>query len=313
MKKKDLSRKKLIDLFRVKPGRKISLSDYDPGWAGTDEMRELLDKEELKERAEVFLEGNRKRLADAQSRLYAQDIYSLLVVFQAMDAAGKDGMIKHVMSAFDPQGCQVTSFKQPTQEELQHDFIWRCYLALPEHGQIGIFNRSHYEEVLVVRVHPEYLDYQNLPPGKRGKKFWRVRYQSINNFERHLVRNGTAVVKFYLNISHDEQKGQFLERLDDPTKNWKFSLGDVKERGYWDQYMKAYEAAISATSTKLAPWYIIPADHKWIARALVSEILAQTILDLGVNYPRPSEYALKEMAEAQSKLISETVQLAEKS
>jgi PPK2 family polyphosphate:nucleotide phosphotransferase len=304
MPKNNPSADDVIDLFSVKPGSRVDLSQHDPAWAGTEEMEEL-GKEELKERAVQILDENRLRLAEAQDKLNAQDVYALLVVLQALDAAGKDGIIKHVMSAFNPQVCQVTSFKVPTPAELDHDFLWRNCKALPERGRIGIFNRSYYEEVLIVRVHPEFLGPQRLPPGKRGGKFWKRRYRSINNFERHLTLNGTRVVKFFLHISKEEQKKRFLARLDDPQKNWKFSARDLAERPYWDQYRRAFEEALSATSTKWAPWYVIPADHKWVARALVSSILAQTILDLGVDYPVLPEERLKELEAARLRLEQE--------
>jgi PPK2 family polyphosphate:nucleotide phosphotransferase len=226
-----------------------------------------------------------KKLADAQELLYADDRYAILIVFQAMDAAGKDSTIKHVMTGINPQGCQVFSFKKPSDEELDHTFLWRCMTRLPERGRIGIFNRSYYEEVLVVKVHPELLDAQRLPTRKRGKGFWKARYQDINSFERHLVRNGTIVLKFFLNVSKEEQKKRFLERLNRPEKNWKFSPIDVAESKSWPDYMKAYEDAINATSTPWAPWYIIPADHKWITRALVADILCRTICSLDLCTP----------------------------
>jgi PPK2 family polyphosphate:nucleotide phosphotransferase len=306
--KKDKTIKDIIAHCRAPQGAKVRLKDYDPGWRGSKEMRALLgdkDEEEQKECALQILEQNRKKLGEAQARLSAQDRYGVLVVIQAIDAAGKDGTIKHVMSGLNPQGTQVVSFKTPSAEELDHDFLWRCYKALPERGQIGIFNRSHYEEVLAVRVHPEFLEGQKLPPGKRGKKFWKQRYQSINDFERHLVRNGFAVVKFFLHISKEEQKKRFLARLDDPEKNWKFSAADVAEREFWDGYTVAFEEAISATSTRRAPWYIIPGDHKWIARTLVAEILAHAILDLDVDYPEPSEEEATELEAARDELLAE--------
>jgi PPK2 family polyphosphate:nucleotide phosphotransferase len=296
---------KLIDLFRVPGDEKIRLKDYDPAWAGTKEMRELSDKEELKERALEIIEENRQRLAAAQDKLYAADSYAVLLVFQAMDAAGKDGVIKHVMTGVNPQGVQVSSFKTPSDEELSHDFLWRCYRVLPERGRIGVFNRSYYEEVLVVRVHPEFLVAQKLPPGKRNQKFWEDRYDSINDFERHLVRNGTLVLKFFLNVSRDEQKKRFLERLENPDKNWKFSTGDLKERGFWDQYQEAYEEMLNATSTKWAPWFVVPADHKWVTRAVVSTIIADSILALGVDYPEVPADQHAALAEAKQQLEAE--------
>src|SRR4051794_14355295 len=227
---------------------------------------EELGKDALKERARQVLDQNLEDLAEAQELLYADDRYSVLIVLQAMDAAGKDGTIKHVMSGVNPQGCQVFSFKKPSAEELDHNFLWRYMRCLPERGRIGIFNRSYYEDVLVVKVHPELLDGQKLPPGKRGKSFWEARYEDINAFERHLVRNGTVILKFFLHVSKKEQKRRFLERLERPEKQWKFTAADLAERGYWSKYMEAYEDALSATSTRWAPWYIIPADHKWATR-----------------------------------------------
>jgi len=294
----------LIRKFRVRPGKKLSLMDLDPGWKGPKEWDDL-SKVEVKERAASILEESRRSLAEVQARLYAQDTYSLLVVLQAMDAGGKDGTIKHVFSGINPEGCSVASFKKPSAEELDHDFLWRISKALPERGKIGIFNRSHYEEVLIARVHPEILDYQRLPPGKRGKKFWKQRYEDINTFEKHLVRNGTLVVKFFLHTSKAEQKERFLARLDNPDKNWKFSLGDVEERQHWDTYMEAFEQALSATSTRWAPWYIIPANHKWIARTLVAMILVDTIRKLNLSYPSLSPVKEKEMAAFQQTLMSE--------
>jgi PPK2 family polyphosphate:nucleotide phosphotransferase len=227
-------------------------------------------------------------------------------VFQALDAAGKDGTIKHVMSGVNPQGCQVFSFKVPSAEELDHNFLWRYMRCLPEHGRIGIFNRSYYEDVLVVRVHPELLGRQ-LPRDreKPGRKFWVQRFDDINSFERHLVRNGTIVIKFFLYVSKDEQKKRFLERLDKPEKNWKFSTSDVKERGYWDDYIEAYEEALEATSTDWAPWYVIPADHKWITRAVVADVITTTLRDLDLEYPRMTEENHKQFAEARARLAAE--------
>ncbi len=244
-------------------------------------------------------------LADAQDRLYAANSWSVLAIFQAMDAAGKDGTIKHVMSGVNPQGCQVHSFKKPSDEELDHDFLWRCNKALPERGRIGIFNRSYYEEVLVVKVHPELLTYQRLPDAKPTSNFWKGRYKDICKFEKHLERNGTRVVKFFLNVSKDEQKHRFLERINDPKKQWKFSAGDVHERQSWDAYMRAYENMINATSTKEAPWYVIPADQKWLCRALVSRILVQTIDALDAKYPQVSNEQLAALEQCRQQLEGE--------
>jgi len=227
----------------------------------------------------------------------------LLVIFQAMDAAGKDSTIKHVMSGINPQGCQVYSFKHPSAEELDHDFLWRSAKALPERGRIGIFNRSYYEEVLIVKVHPELVTAQHLPNGNPDKeKFWEHRYESINNFERHLTRNGTAIVKFFLYVSKDEQRKRFLKRIEEPAKHWKFSPTDMKEREFWDDYMAAYEECLSQTSTKSAPWYVIPADHKWVSRALVAAILTATIKSLGLKWPAVTEAQKKAIQEAKRAL-----------
>ena len=255
----------LIAMYRAPHGKKIRLKDYDPDWAGDPK----LPKEERKEFAERSLMQDVSALAEAQDRLYAADSWSILLIFQAMDAAGKDSTIKHVMSGVNPQGCQVYSFKHPSAEDLDHNFLWRYTRVLPERGRIGIFNRSYYEEVLVVRVHPELVKAERIPDAKIDRDFWTDRYEDINALERHLTRNGTVVLKFFLHVSKDEQRKRFLKRLEDPTKHWKFSADDLTERGFWKDYMKAYEEAISATSTKWAPWYIIPADHKWVTRGLV--------------------------------------------
>jgi PPK2 family polyphosphate:nucleotide phosphotransferase len=297
-------RRDLIDLLRVPPGKKIRLKDYDPGWAQTKELKQL-GKEDVKARAQEVLAQNLADLAEAQELLYANDVYSVLVCFQAMDAAGKDGTIRHVMTGVNPQGVQVFAFKAPSAEELDHNFLWRYMKALPERGRIGIFNRSYYEDVLVVRVHPELLEKQKLPPGKRGNSFWRDRYEDINAFERHLVRNGTLVLKFYLNVSKDEQKKRFLERLENPEKNWKFSASDLPERAYWDEYQEAYEEALRATSTEWAPWYVIPADHKWVTRAVVADVLTSAIRDLGLEPPKVPPAQRRVLAEARKKLLAE--------
>ena len=297
-------RKDTIDLFRVPPGKQIRLQDYDPGWTQAEETKRL-GKNAIKERDRVMLEKNLEALAEAQQLFYASNTYSLLIIFQAMDAGGKDSMIKHVMSGMNPQGCQVYSFKVPSEEELDHNFLWRYMKALPERGRIGIFNRSYYEEVLVVRVHPEWLDKQRLPPGKRGKSFWEGRYQDINALENHLARNGTHVLKFFLHISKDEQKKRFLERLNDPEKHWKFSADDLGERAYWEQYMRAYENVLNATSTEWAPWYVIPADHKWVARALVADVISTTIQSLDLSYPALKDEQLQALEEARKRLENE--------
>lgn len=252
------------------------------------------------------LERNIARMRELQDVLYAQDIYSLLIIFQAMDAAGKDSAIEHVMSGVNPQGCQVVSFKQPSAEERDHDFLWRHQKALPERGRIGIFNRSHYEEVLIVRVHREILEGQQLPDSvKRDPKIWEKRFKQIRDWEDHLSENGTAILKFFLNVSKEEQRRRFLARIEEPSKNWKFSLADVRERALWEEYMKAYEEAIAATSTKNAPWYVIPADKKWFARLLISTIIVDRLERLDLHYPKLSKDKLAELAEARKLLESE--------
>jgi len=296
--------KKVVERFRVDPGEKFRLADHDPGWEGTPEMRRL-GEDALRARARERLARNLAELAEAQQLLYANDVYALLVILQGIDAAGKDGIVRHVMSGLNPQGCQAFSFKKPSDEELDHHFLWRYSNRLPERGRVGIFNRSYYEEVLVVRVHPELLERQKLPPGKRDEAFWEKRYQDINNFEKHLVRNGTVIVKFFLNISKKEQKKRFLERLEDPRKHWKFSAADLEERRSWDAYMEAFEQAIAATSTKRAPWYVIPANHKWVARTLVADILASTIRSLDLEYPRLTKAQLQVLAGARRRLERE--------
>jgi PPK2 family polyphosphate:nucleotide phosphotransferase len=279
----------------VKPGTKVKLKDYDAGFTGK------LSKGEAKDGLAWGIE----QLAIYQDILYAQNIYALLVIFQAMDAAGKDSTIKHVMSGLNPQGCQVFTFKQPSMEELDHDYLWRSFKALPERGRIGIFNRSYYEEVLVVRVHPEFLAKQQLPPSAKGKHIWKQRFSEINNFEQYLVNNGVLVLKFFLNVSKEEQKERFLERIDRPEKNWKFSVSDVRERGYWDDYMKAYEDAIAHTSTDWAPWHIIPADHKWFARLAVAYFIHEKLRSLDLAYPEVEPDHLQRLQEAKGLLEQE--------
>jgi PPK2 family polyphosphate:nucleotide phosphotransferase len=303
--KKTMIRKDIIDLFRVPTKGKVRLKDYNPGWKQSEEFEDF-GKEALKERAQQVLSQNLVDLAEAQDLLYADDRYSVLIVLQAMDAAGKDGTIKHVMSGVNPQGCQVFSFKKPSTEELDHNFLWRHMRCLPERGRIGIFNRSYYEDVLVVKVHPEFIGRQ-LPQAKDkiGKKFWEERYEDINAFERHLVRNGTVILKFFLNVSKDEQKERFLKRLERPEKHWKFSSADLAERGHWDAYMEAYEDALTATSTEWAPWYVIPADHKWVTRTLVAEIVTTAIRDLDLRYPEVTPEQAKLLAVAREKLGAE--------
>lgn len=295
---------KIARLFRVKPGRRPKVAQLDTDYSDNKGLRHLTS-EQLKDRAREFIQENLEKLTAAQELLYANDCYSILIIFQAMDAAGKDGVIKHVMSGLNPQGCQVASFKRPSDEEWDHNFLWRYQRHLPERGRIGIFNRSYYEEVLVVRVHPEILEKQKLPPGKRGSSFWRERFEDINNFERHLVLNGTIVLKFFLNVSKQEQKKRFLERLTNPEKHWKFSAADLAERACWKHYMAAYNEAIEATSTKWAPWYIIPADHKWIARAVVSSIISHAVVGLGLKPPQVSPEQLRQLKAARKQLESE--------
>jgi PPK2 family polyphosphate:nucleotide phosphotransferase len=289
-------------MFRVEPGEKLRLKDHEPGWNGNDDV----PKAERKKLAAEVLTQDISALAEAQELLYASDTWSLLVIFQAMDAAGKDGTIKHVMSGVNPQGVQVYSFKHPSSEELDHDFLWRCAKCVPERGRIGIFNRSYYEEVLIVKVHPELVAAERIPAADpSSKKFWEHRYESINHLEEHLARNGTAIVKFFLNISREEQKLRFLERINNPAKHWKFAMGDVKEREYWDDYMDAYEECLAATSTKHAPWYIIPADHKWVSRAAVAAILTETIRGLDLRWPKIAPSQKKAIEEAKRKLEEE--------
>jgi len=279
--------------FRVRAGEEVKLKQWP-----TRVKSFYKSKEHYKD----ILARHVEELSERQSLLYAYNRYSVLLIFQGMDAAGKDGVIKHLMSGVNPEGCEVFSFKQPSAEELKHDFLWRTTCRLPERGRIGIFNRSYYEEVLVVRVHPELLEQQRLPEGKEGKELWQERYESINDIERHLVRNGTVILKFFLNESPGEQKERFLARLDDPAKQWKFNPADIKERNLWDEYMKAYEKMLSGTSTKEAPWYIIPADQKWLARTLVSSITTRTIESLHLQYPKPSKEMMVQLEEAKKKL-----------
>jgi PPK2 family polyphosphate:nucleotide phosphotransferase len=290
---------KLIQQFVVKQGTNVNLKEFVTDWTDTDEAKEL-GKEVIKERALEILEENRTQLDAAQRLLYASNSHSVLMIFQAMDAAGKDGTIRHVMSGVNPQGCQVFSFKKPSAEELDHNFLWRHMKALPERGRIGIFNRSYYEDVLVVKVHPELV---GKPDGEKpDKKFWENRYEDINNFEKHLARNGTLILKFFLHLSKGEQRKRFMERLTNPEKYWKFSDADLAEREYWKDYQHAYEDAITATSTKHAPWHVIPADRKYVSRALVAEITANAIQDLKLKYPSVSKEQMKTLAEARKTL-----------
>jgi PPK2 family polyphosphate:nucleotide phosphotransferase len=284
------------DSFIVPPGKKIRLKDYDPDFTGGFKN---------KEDALSDLQDDVEKLSKYQNVLYAQDTYALLIIFQAMDAAGKDGAISHVMSGVNPQGCQVFSFKAPSSEELDHDFLWRNMKALPERGRIGIFNRSYYEEVLIVRVHPEILSSQRLPMEVKEKNIWKRRFEDINNFEHYLMRNGIIVLKFFLHVSKEEQKRRFLKRITTPEKNWKFSVGDVKERAFWDDYMQAYEDAFNHTSTEWAPWHIIPADHKWFTRAAVANIIVAKMKSLNLSYPVVTEQHQQELLKAKQLLESE--------
>jgi PPK2 family polyphosphate:nucleotide phosphotransferase len=287
---------KFIAPYRVTDGEKFRLADFDPADTGTLKS---------KKSAQTWLARGVKWLSDQQEVLYAQDKWSVLLIFQAMDAAGKDGAIRHVMSGVNPQGCQVFSFKQPSAEELDHDFLWRSVKRLPERGRIGIHNRSYYEEVLIARVHQEVLKSQKLSPKLVTDKIWEERYESIRNLEKHLTRNGTVIRKFFLHVSKEEQKKRFLSRLDEPEKNWKFSTADVRERQYFDDYMKAYEEAIRATATPEAPWYVIPADTKWFTRVAVAAAIANTLDSLDLYYPKMTPDKTKDLASARKMLLSE--------
>jgi PPK2 family polyphosphate:nucleotide phosphotransferase len=296
--------KKYAGPFCVTDGSKFKLKQMDP-----EETLGLAaeDKDEAKE----TLERGVELLAKLQDELYSNDRWAVLLIFQAMDAAGKDGAIKHVLSGINPQGCEVTSFKAPSAEELDHDFLWRCAKRVPERGRIGVFNRSYYEETLVVRVHPEYLESQRLPdihadkPKKRAKQkdVWKQRFEDINNFERHLTNNGTAILKFFLYVSKEEQARRFLARIDDPAKNWKFSMKDVKEREHWDEYMHAYEQTVRHTATEYAPWYVVPADTKWFTRLVVASAIVQRLGALDLSYPKLDQDELAELKTARQALL----------
>jgi len=290
--------RELANPFRVTKGKNFRLKDVDPN--------DTLDftKEADKPRAKELLAMGVTALAELQDKLYAQDKWAVLLIFQAMDAAGKDGAIKHVMSGVNPQGCEVYSFKSPSAEDLDHDYLWRCMKDLPNRGHIGIFNRSYYEEVLVVRVHPGFLAKQKLPPKLVGKKIWEERFEDIRNFEQYLARNGVVVRKFFLHVSKKEQKRRFLDRIDDSFKNWKFSSNDANERDFWDDYMKTYEEMIQRTATKEAPWYVVPADNKWFTRVVVASAVIETLDSLDLAYPKVDEGKLKELAAAKKKLLS---------
>jgi PPK2 family polyphosphate:nucleotide phosphotransferase len=285
---------KLARFYRIDDGKNFRLKDFDP--ADTCHLHST-------DQAEEQLQQDTARLEDLQSRLYAQDRWSLLLIFQAMDAAGKDGTIKHVMSGVNPEGCQVYSFKVPSQTELQHDFLWRTTKLLPESGHIGIFNRSYYEEVLVVRVHPKALEDEKLPPSLVTKNIWEERFEDIRCFERHMARNGTVIRKFFLHLSKKEQKRRFLARLEEPGKNWKFSAADIHERKYWDDYQKAYEDMIRNTASAHAPWYVIPADNKWFTHLAVSAAIVETLEDLGLAYPKVDAAKRKELLAARQILV----------
>jgi PPK2 family polyphosphate:nucleotide phosphotransferase len=293
---------KLINFrkYLAKPGSKIKLSKFSTDYDG-----KTLNKKQATE----LLDESREYLAEIQDKLYAHNRYSVLIIFQAMDAAGKDGAVKHIMSGFNPQGVKVHSFKAPSSLELDHDYIWRHYVRLPGRGEIGIFNRSHYENVLVTKVHPEYILGEHLPGidsvSKIDKAFWEDRYSQISRFEKNLYQNGTLILKFFLHVSKKEQKKRFLERIDDPTKNWKFSLSDLKERAFWDDYQRAYEEAITATSKKYAPWFIVPADDKWFARLLIAGIIHQYFANLPIAYPTLNEQQKEELKKARLHLMSE--------
>ena len=290
--------RQFVEPYKIVRGKKFRLKDFDP--ADTGGLGSA-----AKPQAKELLTRGVSWLAEEQDKLYAQNQWSVLLVFQAMDAAGKDGTIKHVTSGLNPQGCQVYSFKQPSPEELDHDFLWRTTRCLPERGRIGIFNRSYYEEVLVVRVHPEYLGRQHLPDALIGRKVWDRRLADIANFERYLARNGTLVLKFFLNVSRKEQKRRFMERLDEPEKNWKFSAADVKERAYWNDYMKAYEAAIRATATPDAPWYVVPADNKWFTRLVVAAAIVEAMERLELAYPKVNVAQRRALSLARAALAKE--------
>jgi PPK2 family polyphosphate:nucleotide phosphotransferase len=296
------SKKPMIPIkdHHVKPGKKVRLKDFSTKYEG-----KALNKQD----AELMLEVGRKHLAEVQDKLYAHNRYSVLIILQAMDAAGKDGAVKHIMSGFNPLGVKVYSFKAPNSTELDHDYLWRHELALPARGEIAIHNRSHYENVLVTKVHPEWILNENIPGidsvKKIDDKFWDKRYKQIRRFEKNLVENGTVIMKFFLNVSKKEQKRRFLERIEDPGKNWKFSLGDLKERAHWDKYQKAYETALSETSTDEAPWFVIPADDKWYARLAMAEIIAKEFSKLDASYPVVSPAQKEELQKAKVQLMGE--------
>jgi len=287
---------KLANDFEVKHGHSFRLKDFDPG-----ETRGIHSKE----KADELLHESTRALCDLQEKLYAQDRWAILLVVQAMDAAGKDSLIKHVMTGVNPQGCEVTSFKQPSAEELNHDYLWRASRRLPERGHIGVFNRSYYEEVLVVRVHQELLSRQHLPDELVSKKIWKERFEDIRNFEKYLTHNGVVIRKFFLNVSKEEQKRRFLDRLNEPEKNWKFSDADVHESQYWDDYMNAYEEMIQHTATPEAPWYVVPADHKWFTHLAVSSVVIETLKDLKLDFPKVDKERRKSLETVREALTKE--------
>lgn len=287
----------IVKTFRVKKGEKFRLSDCDPGnTCGLD-----IEKDEAKQ----MLEAGVKRLRGLQERLYAESRWSLLIILQAMDAAGKDSAIEHVMTGINPQGCDVVSFKAPGPQELKHDYLWRAAIRLPERGRVGIFNRSYYEEVLVVRLHPQILAGQGLPPELVTDDIWKERFEDIRAFEQHLERNGTILLKFFLNVSKEEQKRRFIERIEKPEKHWKFSAQDLVERGHWDSYMEAYEDMIRNTATKTAPWHVVPADNKWFTRMVIAATIVDRLEKLDPSFPEVDEKTLKEMKEARKQLANE--------
>jgi PPK2 family polyphosphate:nucleotide phosphotransferase len=286
--------REIADPYRVTNGAKFRLKDYRPG---------DINGVKSKEHAKLLLEESTEALSVMQEKLYAQDRWALLIIFQAMDAAGKDGAIKHVMSGVNPQGCDVHSFKAPSNEELDHDYLWRAQKVAPERGKIGIFNRSHYEEVLIVRVHKQVLEHEKLPDELVSKDIWKERYDDINAFERYLARNGVAVVKFFLHLSKKEQKRRFLARLDDPAKNWKFSMGDIREREYWNEYQDAYEEMIQKTATKRAPWYVVPANNKWFTRLVVAGAIIHALEKMDLAFPEVTPEKRKELTQAKKRLL----------
>jgi len=294
----------IIGTIRAPSDGSFQLAGHDPAWEGTEAIRFLTGKA-LRKKAKSYVKAQRKRLIESQEKLYADDRFSLLILFQAMDAAGKDSTIEHVMSGVNPQGCQVFSYKQPSREELDHNFLWRYWCDVPERGRIGIFNRSYYEDVLVVRVHPELVQRQRLPAAPNGHDFWAARFEDINAFERHMTRNGTAVIKFFLNVSPQAQRRRFIKRLTRSDKLWKFSAGDLRERAHWEGYQSAYQDLIANTSTPWAPWYVIPADHKWLMRALVSHVIVSVIEGLGVSFPKTPPVRMREFRQALKTLRAE--------